>query len=66
MRILTPRRCLHYTDQSKNGEMYPYSAAAFWLFTQHCFVWNVGVAFLGEHAVIRLYARTKVKEETLC
>ena len=63
------RRRLHDNDQSKNGEMYAYSAAAFWLFTRHRFVWNVGVAFSGEHAVIRLYApyaRTKVKEETLC
>ena len=47
-------------------EMYAYSDAAFWLFTRHRFVWNVGVAFLGEHAVIRVYARTKAKEETLC
>ena len=46
--------------------MYAYLAAAFWLFTRHRFVWNVGVAFLGEHTVTRLYARTKAKEETLC
>ena len=50
----------------QNREMCAYSEAAFWLFTRHRFVWNVGVAFLGEHAVIRLYARTKAKEETLC
>ena len=43
-----------------------YSAAAIWLFTQHRFVWNVGAVFLGKHAVIRLYAQTKAKEETLC
>ena len=60
------RRRLHDNDQSKNGGMYAYSAAAFWLFTRHRFVWDVGVAFLGEQAVIRLYARTKAKEETLC
>ena len=39
------RRRLHNNDQSKNGEMYAYSAAAFWPFTRHRFVWKVGVAF---------------------
>ena len=50
------RQRLHDNDQSKNGEMYAYSDAAFWLFTRHRFVWNVGVAFLGEHARARCYS----------
>ena len=57
------RRRLHNNDQSKNGEMYPYSSAVFWLFTRHCFAWNVGVAFKASTLLFACMHEPKQKKK---